>query len=112
MRTPCTITIATDNQLSAIASLPAGHVWYGIEMPAGWDAGNVNFRVLTNAGADSALVDDGGTDLILTAPAAGETILFRDTIYNALQNISAVKLRASAAQSADRVFFLLSRERN
>lgn len=111
MRTSVTITFASDAKLSSAGVLPPGNDFYGVEMPAGFDAGNLTFRVSTDGVTYRNLADDAGNDVTLTAPAVDEVILFRDTIYNALRHYTHVKLRASVDQTANRIFFLLSREK-
>ncbi len=111
MRTSVVITIASDAKLSSAGVLPPGHDFYGVQMPAGFDAGNLTFRVSVDGGATYVnLTDDAGNDVTLTAPTVDEVVLFRDTIYQGLRHYTHIKLRASVDQNANRTFYLLSRE--
>lgn len=112
MRTSVVITHTVDAKLSSAGVLPPGHEFYGILMPAGFDAGNLTFRISVDGGSNYRnLADDAGNDVTLTSPAVDEIILFRDTIFHGLKHHTHIKLRASVDQTATREFFLLSREK-
>ncbi len=112
MRTAVVVTFATDAKISSAGVLPPGHDFYGIEMPEGFDAGNITFRVSTDGGANYRnLTDDAGNDAILTAPAVDEVVMFRDALFQGLRHYTHIKLRTSVDQTANRTFYLLSRER-
>lgn len=110
MRTPAVITVATSSTVSAGADVGPGCEFFGLEMPAAYTAGNLTFQGSVDGGTTYGnIVDDAGSDVTLTGPAAGETIIFRDTIFQALKMFRHIKVVAQNGQAADRTFQLLSR---
>lgn len=114
MRIPAVITIASDQKVSAAADLGPDNYFYGIEMPAAWTAGNITFKVANDKidGTYSDLIDDGGSVVTLTTPAAGQTVLFRTTILDALKMFHFVKLVSQNNQAGDRTLYCLVRSSN
>lgn len=109
MRSLAQITIASSTTISAAADVGPENQFYGIEMSAAWTAGNITFQVSNDGTNFQALIDDAGVAVTVTAPGAGQTVLFRSTIIEGLAMFRHVKVVSQNAQAADRAIFLLSR---
>lgn len=103
------VTILNGGTVSSAADCGPENQFYGVEMPGTWTAGNITFQVSNDGTNYMALVDDGGTAVTLTSPAANQTVLFRSTIVEALAQFRFIKLVSQNAQGADRALFCLVR---
>jgi len=108
-RTVIPVTIASGASLSGDVNVNDLRI-VGIEMPAGWTAASITFAALIGDGTYGKVQDAGGTEVTITAPAAGTYIAIADTV--ALIGLGRIKVRSGVAatpvnQAADRDFHLV-----
>lgn len=115
-RTLVQVDIAINTALSGEVNVGPGRI-VGIIMPAGWDAAGISFQALLRE--PSALpkvpvwgdvIDSGGAEVKITAPAADKYVALADTLP--LVGFGRMKVRsgltgAAVNQTAARTLFLV-----
>jgi hypothetical protein len=112
-RTVVPVVIANGTSLSADVNVN-GRTIVGIQMPAGWDTASITFAALTRSasGTDTygKVQDQGGTEVVVTAPAADTYVAIAPT--QAVVGLGRIKVRSGVAatpvnQPAERTLYLV-----
>ena len=97
-----TIDVSADDDLSDGIHLGDAAV-VGIMMPAAWSAANIGFQASVDGTTYGVVVDNAGTPIVVTAPAAGEFVTLDADLLTGAEYI---KVSSSALQAADRTISL------
>lgn len=108
-RTLIPVTILNGATASLEVNVGAKRI-VGIQMPAAWTAGTIQFQALTRqsaagVGTFGSVVDSANAAISLATPTADTYIALAPTA--ALSGLGRVKVIAGAAQGAQRDFFLV-----
>lgn len=105
------VLIPNGAALSGVVSVNGLEV-VGVAMPAVWTAAGITFAGLLPDGTYGKIQNDGGTEILVTAPAAGTYVAFTNGGGFLVKGLGQIKIRsgtnaAPVNQGADRTLWLI-----